>query len=98
MDGTSDVIVRDAPHKNRYEAVIGDAVAGFVAYHEVTGDLCFTHTEVADEFEGRGIGSALARAVLDDARAKGVRVRPECPFIAGWIERHPDYQKLVTGN
>lgn len=98
MDGSSDVVVRDAPHRHRYEAVIGDAVAGFVAYDQVTGDLAFTHTEVTGEFEGTGVGSALARAALDDCRAKGVKVQVFCPFIAGWIDRHPDYQELVAGN
>jgi predicted GNAT family acetyltransferase len=98
MDGSTDVVVRDAPHRHRYEAVIGGDVAGFVAYHDMTGDLALTHTEVAGEFEGRGVGGALARAALDDARARGVKVRPDCPIIAGWIQRHPDYQQLVSGN
>ena len=56
----------------------------------------FTHTEVFDAFEGKGVGSALARGALDAVRADGTRqVLPRCPFIRGWIERHPDYQDLV---
>ena len=55
----------------------------------------FTHTEVADRFEGRGVGGALARAALDDVRDRGERAVPICPFIAEWIQRHPDYDDLV---
>jgi predicted GNAT family acetyltransferase len=49
------------------------------------------HTEVFDAFEGQGVGGALARGVLDDLQAREIKVRPFCPFIAGWIRRHPDY-------
>ena len=38
----------------------------------------------------------LARYALDDARSRGLRVRPRCPFIKSWIRRHPDYQDLVV--
>lgn len=53
------------------------------------------HTEVEPRYEGRGVGSALARTALDEARAAGLRVLATCPFFAGWIERHPDYQDLL---
>jgi len=55
----------------------------------------FTHTEIDPEFEGKGLGSQLARGALDAVRAEGSRVVPLCPFMAGYIERHPDYQALV---
>lgn len=81
---------------NRYEARVGDELAGIAEYHLSDGVLTFTHTEVGDAFKGQGVGSALARFGLDDARAQGLRVRPQCPFIAGWIKRHPDYADLVA--
>jgi uncharacterized protein len=51
---------------------------------------------VEPEFEGHGVGGALARTALDEAAARKLSVRPLCPFIAGWISRHPDYQHLVA--
>jgi predicted GNAT family acetyltransferase len=67
------------------------------AYYDVADDLIvFTHTEVDEESEGHGVGSALARGALDDVRTEGRRkVIAHCPFIKGWIERHPDYQDLL---
>ncbi|SCQ64531.1 GNAT family N-acetyltransferase [Propionibacterium freudenreichii] len=56
----------------------------------------FTHTEVEPNFEGQGVGSKIARFALDDVRDDGSRsVLPLCPFIKGWILRHPDYKDLV---
>ncbi len=58
--------------------------------------IALKHTEVDDRFEGRGIGSALARGVLDAARRDGLAVLPYCPFMAGYIRGHPDdYLDLV---
>lgn len=90
------VEVRDVPADSRYEALVDGAVAGFIKYHDADGDRAFLHTEVFDEFEGKGVGGGLARGALDDARAKGMKVRPHCAFVAGWIRRHPDYLDVVA--
>ena len=95
----SDVIVRDHPERSQWEARLGDLdapVAGFAAYRREGDRITFTHTVVEPEHEGAGVGSALARAALDDARTAGLRVVPQCPFIAAWIRRHPDYADLVS--
>ncbi|MFW6694564.1 GNAT family N-acetyltransferase [Streptomyces sp. MAR4 CNX-425] len=91
------VEVSDVPEAKRYEArVDGESgVAGFADYLRTPELVAFLHTEVAPEYEGRGVGSALARTALDDARAGGLRVLATCPFFAGWIARHPDYQDLL---
>lgn len=91
------VTVTDNPRASRYEARVDGEVAGFAAYRRSGSDvIVFTHTEVDPAFGGTGIGSALARGALDDVAARGERdVVPRCPFIASWIERHPDYAALV---
>ncbi len=45
--------------------------------------------------EGRGIGSALARSALEDARSRNLVVTPLCPFVRGYLEHHPEYAPLV---
>ncbi len=95
-DGGSDLVVVDVPEGSRYEARSGDRLLGFVEYRLLTGRITFTHTEVLPDAAGQGVGSLLARSVLDDARARGLRVRPLCPFIAAWIGRHPGYADLVV--
>ncbi|NAZ74295.1 GNAT family N-acetyltransferase [Kineococcus sp. T13] len=86
-------VTHDAAGK-RYEAHEGGSRLGLAAYVLADRMIVFTHTEVDPAHEGRGVGSALARAALDDARARGLAVMPLCPFIKGWIQRHPEYADL----
>ena len=89
------VRVVDNPARRRYEAYVGDAPAGFVTYVARPGSLVLVHTEIDAAVEGHGVGSRLAAGVLDDIRARGLRVVPRCPFIAAFIGRHPEYADLV---
>jgi predicted GNAT family acetyltransferase len=91
-----EIEVRETPERHRYQAWAGEVVAGYVEYRDTEGVRALLHTQVSEEFEGRGIGSTLVRAVLDDVRARGIRVRVECPFIRGWIRRHPESKDLVA--
>lgn len=92
----SEVVVTDNPGESRYEAHVEGELAGIAEYHLTKSSIVFTHTEVFDGYEGKGVGSTLARHALDDVRAKGGRdVVPVCPFINGWIDDHPDYADLV---
>lgn len=91
----SDVVVRDRPDLEYYEIDVDGKRAGLAAYELEGGVISFTHTEVDDAYEGQGLGSQLARFALDDARSRGLKVRPLCPFIKTWIRRHADYQDLV---
>jgi predicted GNAT family acetyltransferase len=92
----TEIAVADNPELSRVEAHIEGALAGFAAYRERAGRRIFTHTEVDPAYGGKGVGSAIARAALDQARADGVGVVPLCPFIADWITKHPDYADLVV--
>ena len=91
----SDAEVVDVPEESRYELRLGGRLIGLAAYRRRDGRIAFTHTEVDEACEGRGFGSRLAEAALDDARRRGLDVVPLCPFIAHFIERHPGYEKLV---
>lgn len=95
MTELAEVTIQDNPERLRYEASTeSGVVAGFAEYEDVLGVRVFTHTEVDDAFEGHGVGSALARGALDDVRERGMRIRPECPFIRSYMERHPEYDDL----
>jgi predicted GNAT family acetyltransferase len=91
-----DVTITDNRERNRYEAKTPDGdVAGVVGYQKSSELIVFTHTNVEDKYEGQGIGSKLAAGALNDARAQNLPVLPLCPFIKGYIERHPEYADLV---
>jgi uncharacterized protein len=88
--------VADAPTRQRFEIMADGDVAGFTEYRRSQRLIAFLHTEVASEFEGRGVGSRLVSAVLDTARNQHLTVLPFCPFVRGYIAKHPDrYLDLV---
>lgn len=85
----------DDPDGKRYEAYVGDKLAGFADYHAQPGLLTILHTEVDPAFEGQGIGSSFVAGILDEVRAQGGRVLPICPFVLAFLRRHPEYRDLV---
>ncbi len=89
------VQVHDHTAQSRYEAHIDGQLAGYAEYNLLSDSILFSHTEVLPGNEGQGIGSALARHALDDARARGLHVVPVCQFFAGYIRKHPQYADLV---
>jgi predicted GNAT family acetyltransferase len=69
-----------------------------LTYAELPGRvLDLLHTEVPVALRGRGLGSALVQEAIAFARASGSRIVPSCPFIARWLEDHPEEQGLVAG-
>jgi len=79
-----------------HEIRLGDRRIGLAAYRRRDGRIAFTHTEIDESCEGRGFGSRLAAGALDDAQRQGLQVVPLCPFIARFVERHPEYGELVA--
>ena len=88
-------VVTDHPEHERYEARADGVLAGFAQYRRSNALIAFIHTEVDPSFEGKGIGTALIKGALDDARAQGLSVLPFCPFVRGYVERHAEYLDLV---
>ena len=80
---------------SRYELRLDGRLIGLAAYHRRDGRMAVTHAEVDPSCEGRGFGSRLVAGLLDDAREQGLQVVPLCPFVAHYIERHPDYADLL---
>jgi len=86
--------VRHNPEAKRFEVESGPYLA-VLEYRQVGDTILFIHTGVPPELEGQGIGSRLARAGLEYARAQEKKVVPLCWFVRGFIERHPEYGDLL---
>ena len=89
-----DTDVVDNPQESRFEMAVGGAVA-FAEYRREDGRIHLLHTEVPQELSGRGIGSRLAKGVFETLRGQGSRVVAQCPFMAGYAARHPEYAALI---
>ncbi len=75
--------------------VVLDGETAFAEYRLVDHGIILPHTVVPESFEGRGVGSALAKAALGYAREQGLKVIPLCPFIAAYITKHPEWHDIV---
>lgn len=91
---SNNIHVQDNAAAGRFEAVV-DGHLALIRYQLLGKAIMLIHTEVPDELQGQGIGAQMARAALNHARAEGLKVIPRCPYVAGYIKKHPEYQDLV---
>ncbi len=87
--------VRDNPELERFEIRVDGTLAGFTQYRRRPNLIAFVHTEIDPSFEGQGLASELLAHALGEARSRDLAVLPFCPFVRGYIERHPEYLDLV---
>lgn len=92
MADTPSVIDNAATGQFEIPTDAGVAVLSYV----IRGDTVdFIHTHVPTQLEGQGYGAALAKAALESARARGLKVIPTCPFVRTYVRRHREYSDLV---
>ena len=84
------------PTHYRYELVVEGHLAA-TYYSVADGVITFIHTEVPAELGGKGVGSQLIKGALDQVRAEGLKVIPQCPFAKAYIDKHPEYADLLKG-
>jgi predicted GNAT family acetyltransferase len=87
--------VRDNAAQQRYEMDI-DGQSGFVTYRRQADIMTLVHAEVPHELSGHGLGSALAAGTLQLARSQGYKIVARCPFIANYIQKHPEFHDLLA--
>ena len=92
-----ELILLDAADRERYEVMLAEdgTLVAFITYRLAKEWIALLHTEVQPGFEGHGMGSRSATLVFDDARARGLRIIPKCPFILRWLERHPEQRDAL---
>jgi predicted GNAT family acetyltransferase len=90
------LMIRDNAAMSRFEMTSGDTLA-FVEYERADDLIVLTHTVVPEALSGQGVGSKLLAGVLDHIRANRALVVPRCQFVARFIQQHPGYHSLVTG-
>ena len=97
-DALLETEVVDNSDESRYELRLAGRLVGLADYRRRNGRIVFTHTEVDESSEGRGFGSRLAAGALEHARETGLDVVPLCPFMAHYIEQHPEYEQLLAAD
>ena len=90
----SSITLTNNPERKRFEASL-DGYQGRVEYMLVQDRIIYTHTEVDPALEEKGVGSLLVRYALEYARQEGLKIMPLCPFVAGYMKRHTEYNDLL---
>ena len=96
MTSSAEISTLDNADAGRFEILVGTEVAGYAEYSVADGVATMPHTVVEKAHDGQGLGSELARFALDTVRARGLKVRPRCPFIKSYIDEHDEYADLVA--
>ncbi|MFC7403508.1 GNAT family N-acetyltransferase [Georgenia alba] len=81
--------------RSRFEILVDGEVAGFTEYLQNGDRRIFVHTVVDPAFEGHGLAGTVVRHALETTRREGMRVVAVCPYVAGYVERHPEVADLV---
>lgn len=96
-------VVENLDH-HRYDISVGDRLAGFTVYrdreHDGATERIFYHTEVGEEFGGRGLATIVVKEALDATRADDKLIVGVCPLVARFLTNHPEYgdaTRPVTG-
>jgi len=86
--------VKNNTSAHRFEVQLGEQRAE-IDYRREGDVIIFIHTEVPEEFGGHGIADKMAHTALEYARETGLQVMALCPFVAAYIQRHPEYQSIT---
>jgi len=93
---SADAVVVDAFERQRYEILLGGEVAGVLHYRRHGDRVELMHTEIEQTFSGQGLAGRLAAAALEDARSRATPVIATCPFVLGYLDRHPEFNDLLA--
>ena len=93
---TNNSVVRDNPHHHRFELET-DGKLSILVYQKIDDEtLALIHTEVDPSLEGKGVGSHLVEGVLEYIERNNLKIVPLCPFVAAYLKRHPDWNRVVS--
>lgn len=98
MSERTDLQVEDVGAAQRYEARLDGELVGVVDYRrdERRGALVLTHAEIDPRHGGRGLGTTMVRAALDDLAARDERIVALCSFVRGVVHDDPRYRRLLA--
>jgi uncharacterized protein len=99
MTSANEIFVERRDEERRYILLVDGEQAGELVFRDRGGGvLAFFHTEVDPARRQRGLGSALVKGALDDARERGFKIVPICPFVEAFVHDHPDYADLAVAD
>lgn len=84
-----------AKEPDRFTISVEGQPAGFTQFVQRDGQRVFFHTEVNDQFEGRGLATILVGEALAATKQPGIRIVPVCKLVAAYCAKHPEFDDVV---
>lgn len=86
--------VRHDPDEMRFYLPLEEGEA-YMDYRRPGEDVvAYVHTWTDPELRGRGLAAVVVEAALQWAREENLKVQPSCPYVASFIDDHPEYREL----
>lgn len=98
MDAEDGTRIVHEPDESRYYIYVANVRGGYAEYTLDDGVITFFHTVTNPALRRRGLAGRVVAKALDDARLAGLRVVPECWYVAQFIDRHPEYRALLQSS
>jgi uncharacterized protein len=83
------------PKSDHYTISVDGKEVGKAEFTDRGEQRVFTHTEVDENYEGRGLATILIGGALEDTREAGKRIVPKCQMVAAYIKKHEEYRDIV---
>jgi predicted GNAT family acetyltransferase len=80
---------------DRFTISVDGKEVGKAEFLDRGGRRIFTHTEVDENYEGRGLATILIGEALQNTREAGLRIKAQCPMLAAYLEKHDEYADIV---
>src|SRR3984885_4030283 len=78
----------------KYTIAVDGQTVGLAAVADRGNQRVFYHTEIEEQFGGRGLANIVVGEALEATRADGKRVVAVCPMVAAFIKKHPEFSDI----
>ena len=82
-------------HDQRFELRKAGERVGLIDFRPRGDALALTHTEISRDHAGQGLAAVLVKAVLEQLDTAGQSLLPYCPYVRGYLGKHPEWVRLV---
>ncbi|MBV6646660.1 MAG: N-acetyltransferase [Cyclobacteriaceae bacterium] len=82
--------------KKRFELTVDGYMAKVEFIQNKKGVMYLVHTEVPKELVGQGVGNKIVKESLDYLVENNLKLAPLCPFVAAYVKRHAEYQRILA--
>lgn len=91
-----DIEHHQGKQRGYFRAVQDQREAGMMTYSwGGPSKMVIEHTEVGDNFAGKGIGKKLVLAAVEYARKNNIKIQSLCPFAHALFEKMEEIQDVL---